>query len=60
MCMEVVFVYKKEGKIKCLNLKDSLINHDKLIFENWVHVNTIDACTFLEHLSNERHIDLQL
>ena len=58
--IEVIFVYKKDGKIKCLTLKDDLNQGKELVKNSWVHVSTIDACVFIENLHNNRKIDLEL
>lgn len=58
--ISVIFVYKKEGKIKCLSLKDELNQGKELVKNSWVHVTTIDACVFIENLHNELKIDLEL
>ena len=58
--ISVIFVYKKEGKIKCLSLKEDLTQSEQLVKNSWFHVSTIDACKFIENLHNERKIDLEL
>ena len=51
---EVVFIYKKYKKIKCLNYKDALENHDNLVKNCWKHIATLNLCSFLEYLYNEK------
>ena len=48
-----VFVYTKDGKIRCLSLDGTRKTQDKLQKEGWKHVQTLDACTFLDYLYNK-------
>ena len=61
--MDIIFVYHKEGKIRCLNLKQARVENDKLINEIWeaktskeeilkkIPFETLDK--FLSFLSNK-------
>ena len=55
-----IFVYKKDGVIKCLDLVDSIKKDKKLIKDGWVHTSTIDPIVFIENLHNVRKIDTEL
>jgi hypothetical protein len=47
-----VFAYYKNGDYKCLELTDSLKNHDRLIENGWKHTATINAAIWLERYLN--------
>ena len=55
-----IFVYKKDGVIRCLDLADSMKEEQKLIKDGWVHTSTIDPIVFIENLHNVRKIDTEL
>ena len=55
-----IFVYKKDGVIRCLDLVDSRKEDKKLIKDGWVHTSTIDPIKFIENLHNVRKIDTEL
>ena len=55
-----IFVYKKDGVIRCLDLVDSMKEEQKLIKDGWVHTSTIDPIVFIENLHNVRKIDTEL
>ena len=55
-----IFVYKKDGVIRCLDLVDSMKEDKKLIKDGWVHTSTIDPIVFIEYLHNVRKIDTEL
>ena len=55
-----IFVYKKDGVIRCLDLVDSMKEDKKLIKDGWVHTSTIDPIVFVENLHNVRKIDTEL
>ena len=55
-----IFVYKKDGVIRCLDLVDSMKEDKKLIKDGWVHTSTIDPIVFIENLHNVRKIDTEL
>lgn len=55
-----IFVYKKDGVIRCLDLVDSMKEKQKLIKDGWVHTSTIDPIVFIENLHNVRKIDTEL
>ena len=55
-----IFVYKKDGVIKCLDLVDSMNENKELIEDGWVHTSTIDPIVYLENLHNVRKIDTEL
>ena len=55
-----IFVYKKDGVIRCLDLVDSRKEEHKLIKDGWVHTSTIDPIVFIENLHNVRKIDTEL
>ena len=55
-----IFVYKKDGVIKCLDLVDSMKEDKKLIKDGWVHTTKIDPIVFIENLHNVRKIDTEL
>ena len=59
MTETVVFVYIKDDKIRCLGLDQSEAEGDSLIAEGWKHIATLDACRFIEHLHNERRLNLE-
>ena len=58
--MEVfVFIYSKNGQIKALNHINSLHQHNYLISQNYKHIATIDACTWIEFIfNNPENIDI--
>lgn len=47
-----VFIYTKDGKIKCLSLDGTRKNQDELLEDGWKHIQTLDACAFIEYLYN--------
>ena len=55
-----IFVYKKDGVIKCLDLAGSIEEYRKLIKDGLVHTSTIDPIVFIENLHNVRKIDTEL
>ena len=55
-----IFVYKKDGVIRCLDLVDSMKEDKELIEDGWVHTSTIDPIVYLENLHNVRKIDTEL
>ena len=55
-----IFVYKKDGVIKCLDLAENIEENRKLIKDGWVHTSTIDPIVFIENLHNVRKIDTEL
>ena len=55
-----IFVYKKDGVIKCLDLTENIEEYRKLIKDGWVHTSTIDPIVFIENLHNVRKIDTEL
>ena len=55
-----IFVYKKDGVIRCLDLVDSMNENKELIEDGWVHTSTIDPIVYLENLHNVRKIDTEL
>ena len=55
-----IFVYKKDGVIKCLDLAENIEEYRKLIKDGWVHTSTIDPIVFIENLHNVRKIDTEL
>ena len=50
--MNIVFVYHKEGKIRCLNLKQARDENDTLINDGWVHTETLNPCLWIENIFN--------
>lgn len=48
-----VFVYAKEGKIKALNLKEGMKQHDDLVRDGWIHTKTLNGHAFIENLHND-------
>lgn len=58
--MEIfIFIYAKNGQIKALNHINSLHQHNGLIKQNYKHIATIDACTWIEFiLNNPENIDI--
>ena len=55
-----IFVYKKDGVMKCLDLAGNIEEDKKLIKDGWVHTSTIDPIVFIENLHNVRKIDTEL
>jgi hypothetical protein len=49
---DIYFVYTKDNKIKVLNLEKSQRKHYGLIQDGWRHTETINICSWLEHLHN--------
>lgn len=58
--MNIIFVYKKDGVVKCLTTEESKNNHDKLIANGWKHVLTINPCAFIEYVHNDLKLDIKL
>ena len=47
----IVFVYLKEGgKAKVLSFEQSKAEHKTLIEDGWKHVDTLNACVFIEYV----------
>ena len=55
-----IFVYKKDGVLKCLDLVNSMKEEQKLIKDGWKLTSTIDPIVFIENLHNVRKIDTEL
>lgn len=54
-----IFIFAKDGKIKAFGAKEANNQHVELIKKGWVHVATIDACTWIEFiLNNHQNIDI--
>lgn len=52
----VVCVYQKGNTILALGLQEALIQGDKLILNGWVHLKTMDACAYIEHLMSQQKL----
>lgn len=48
--LTLIFVYKKNKKIKVLGFIPAKINHDNLIKKGWKHIASINACVWIEML----------
>ena len=46
----VLFIYAKEGKVKCLTLNEAY--GEKLTSEGWKHTATIDPAKWIEEMAN--------
>jgi hypothetical protein len=53
MNTSIIFVYKKDDKIKVLDLNRSPFEHEKMKNEGYKHTATLDVCMFIENLYNE-------
>jgi hypothetical protein len=51
--IEFLFIYAKNGRIKCLNLKQSL-EMEPFIGGQWKHTATIDPAKWIEALANDK------
>ena len=47
-----VFVYHKNGEVKCLNFEQSHAEHSYLIQQEWEHTATLDAAMWITVLAN--------
>lgn len=50
----MVFIYKKEDRIKVLTTTESSERHQQLLEVGWEHTSTLDPCRFLEYLHNAK------
>lgn len=46
----ILFIYKKDGVVKALDLDDG--NHQELIDQGFKHVSTVNMKTFIENIFN--------
>lgn len=53
--LALIFVYKKNKKIKVLSFISAKINHDDLIKKGWEHIASINACIWAEMLLNAKN-----
>jgi len=51
--MDTIFIYAKDGKIKCLNLEESLKLGRNLVNDGYTHTHTLDSCAFIQYLHND-------
>ncbi len=59
MNQSFVIVYAKNGKIKALNIEESIRLQDELIKDGWVHTESLDACCYIQYLHNDcEEVDL--
>ena len=49
---QMVFIYIKKGRFRCLNLESAKNEHDVYIKRGWKHSGTIDASLWLEAYLN--------
>ena len=45
-----LFIYAKEGRIKCLTVDEA--HNEKLTSEGWTHTTTINPATWIEFIAN--------
>jgi PhoPQ-activated pathogenicity-related protein len=51
----IVFVYRKDDKIKCLPYSaKNIIQENELMSNGWKHIATIDPCKAIETMYNEK------
>lgn len=49
-----IFIYaNRAGKIKALILDEAKSRNNELLSDGWVHTQTLDICTFIEHLHDK-------
>lgn len=48
----ILFVYAKEGTIKCLTHSEAVDQQRSLLADGWHHTATINAARWIEHLAN--------
>lgn len=53
-----IFVYAKDGNIKCLTLEQAKAQQAVLKNEGWIHTTTLDPCRFIESLYESDGEDL--
>lgn len=57
----LIYVYAKEGRVKCVPFADSPVNFPQFMRKNkrelldngWKHMTTIDPAAWIEHLMND-------
>jgi hypothetical protein len=47
---QLLFIYAKEGKIKCLTVDEA--HEEKLTSEGWTHTATINPASWIEAMAN--------
>ena len=52
----MIFIYKKENKIKALSVNEALELNNKIKEAGWKHTSTLDPCRFLEYLHNNDNL----
>ena len=50
--LPILFVYAKEGTIKCLTHSEAADQQRELLADGWHHTATINAARWIEHLAN--------
>jgi hypothetical protein len=50
MIPQFLFIYAKEGKIKCLTVDEA--HEEKLTSEGWAHTATINPARWIEYMAN--------
>lgn len=48
--LATIFIYKKNKKIKVLNLVSAQFKHNNLIKEGWKHIAYLNACIWITRL----------
>lgn len=49
----IIFIYTKDNKIKALDVDEATKEHNDLLYNGWIHTQTLNACVFIEHLHND-------
>ena len=50
---DMIFIYRKAGKYKCMNRKEASSQEGEFIITSWEHVATVKASVFIENLLNK-------
>ncbi len=51
--MNVIYVFYRDGKVKCLGDEHDKTNHNALIADGWKHAATLNARVFIENTINQ-------
>ncbi len=53
----IIFVYARDGGVRCLNYYESIHFAAQMVRDGWKHTATIDPAIWIEHLCNDAVTD---
>ena len=54
---DMIFIYRKAGKYKCMNRKEASSQEGEFIVTGWEHVATVKASVWIERVLNEKGVN---